>query len=35
MVSKGSMNEEEKQKWVKKIDQYIKEIDHSINNLNP
>jgi hypothetical protein len=35
MVNKGSMNEEEKQKWVKKIDQYIKEIDQSINNLNP
>ncbi len=35
MVSKGNMNEEEKQKWVKKIDQYVKEIDHSLNNLNP
>jgi uncharacterized protein (DUF2164 family) len=31
----ASMDPAEKAKLVKKIDQYIKEIDHSINNLNP
>jgi len=30
----ASMDPLEKAKLVKKIDQYIKEIDHSINNLN-
>ncbi len=31
----ASMDPAEKAKLVKKIDQYIKEIDHSIHNLNP
>ncbi len=31
----ASMDPAEKAKLVKKIDQYIKEIDHSISNLNP
>ena len=31
----ASMDPAEKAKLVKKIDQYLKEIDHSINNLNP
>lgn len=30
----ASMDPAEKAKLVKKIDQYIKEIDHSISNLN-
>ena len=35
MVNKANMDPAEKEKWVKKIDQYIKEIDASIKNLNP
>lgn len=35
LMNKGSMDSTEKAKWVKQIDQYIKEIDNSINNLNP
>ena len=35
MVNKANMDPVEKEKWVKKIDQYIKEIDASIKNLNP
>jgi chromosome segregation ATPase len=36
MMNQGAgMDPAEKAKLVKKIDQYIKEIDHSINNLNP
>lgn len=31
----ASMDPVEKAKLVKKIDQYIKEIDHSLHNLNP
>ena len=31
----ASMDPAEKAKLVKKIDQFIKEIDHSIHNLNP
>ena len=31
----ASMDPAEKAKLVKAIDQYIKEIDHSIHNLNP
>jgi chromosome segregation ATPase len=31
----ASMDPAEKAKLVKKIDQYIKEIDHSLHNLNP
>ncbi len=31
----ASMDPAEKAKLVKKIDQYIKEIDHNIHNLNP
>jgi hypothetical protein len=31
----GGMDPAEKAKLVKKIDQYIKEIDNGINNLNP
>ena len=29
------MNPADKEKWVKQIDQYIKEIDTAIKNLNP
>ena len=35
MNQSASMDPAEKAKLVKKIDQYIKEVDHSINNLNP
>ena len=35
MVNKANMDPAEKEKWIKKIDQYIKEIDASIKNLNP
>ena len=36
LMNQGAgMDPDEKAKLVKKIDQYIKEIDHSINNLNP
>ena len=31
----GTMDTVQKDKLIKQIDQYIKEIDHSINNLNP
>jgi chromosome segregation ATPase len=34
MMHKASMDPAEKGKWVKQIDQYLKEIDHCINNLN-
>jgi succinate dehydrogenase flavin-adding protein (antitoxin of CptAB toxin-antitoxin module) len=35
MMNKASIDPAEKEKWVKQIDQYLKEIDHCINNLNP
>ncbi|MEN9697159.1 MAG: hypothetical protein RLZ56_580 [Bacteroidota bacterium] len=36
LMNQGAgMDPAEKAILVKKIDQYIKEIDHSINNLNP
>ncbi len=35
MINKAEMNPEDKEKWVKQIDQYIKEIDTAIKNLNP
>jgi superoxide dismutase len=35
MNQAGGMDPVEKAKLVKKIDQYIKEIDNGINNLNP
>ena len=35
MSQGASMDPAEKAKLVKKIDQYIKEIDNSIHNLNP
>ncbi|MEI7589297.1 MAG: hypothetical protein WCJ68_07365 [Chitinophagia bacterium] len=35
LVNKSNMDAAEKDKLVKKIDQYIKEIDASIKNLNP
>jgi uncharacterized protein (DUF2164 family) len=35
LVNKTQMDPEEKEKLVKKIDQYIKEIDANIKNLNP
>jgi chromosome segregation ATPase len=36
MMNQGAaMDPIEKAKMVKKIDQFIKEIDHSIHNLNP
>jgi chromosome segregation ATPase len=36
LMNQGAgMDPAEKAKLIKKIDQYIKEIDHSINNLNP
>lgn len=35
MVNKANMDPVEKDKLIKKIDQYIKEIDASIKNLNP
>lgn len=31
----SEMNPADKEKWVKQIDQYIKEIDTAIKNLNP
>ena len=34
-LNQSEMNPVEKEKMIKKIDQYIKEIDHSIKNLNP
>jgi chromosome segregation ATPase len=36
MMQQGaSMDPAQKAKLIKQIDQYIKEIDHSISNLNP
>jgi len=35
MVNKAQMDPAQKEKLVKKIDQYIKEIDANIKNLNP
>lgn len=35
MMHQTSMDPAEKAKWIKQIDQYLKEIDHCINNLNP
>jgi hypothetical protein len=36
MMNKGgNMDPIEKAKWVKKIDKFIKEIDHGIKNLTP
>ena len=35
MVNKSQMDPAQKEKLVKKIDQYIKEIDANIKNLNP
>ena len=35
MVNKAQMDPAAKEKLVKKIDQYIKEIDANIKNLNP
>lgn len=34
-LNTSEMNPVEKEKMIKKIDQYIKEIDNSIKNLNP
>ncbi|MGI9137826.1 MAG: hypothetical protein ACR2IM_02180 [Sediminibacterium sp.] len=35
MIHKPEMNPADKEKWAKQIDQYIKEIDTAIKNLNP
>ena len=35
MMHTSEMNPADKEKWVKQIDQYIKEIDTAIKNLNP
>ena len=35
LMNKSAMDPAEKEKWVKQIDQYLKEIDSCINNLNP
>ena len=35
LVSKATLDPAEKEKWVKQIDQYLKEIDNCITNLNP
>ena len=35
LMSKAAMDPIEKEKWVKQIDQYLKEIDSCITNLNP
>ncbi|MCX6332337.1 MAG: hypothetical protein NTZ82_06845 [Bacteroidetes bacterium] len=35
MMRPSDMNTIDKEKWVKQIDQYIKEIDTAIKNLNP
>jgi len=35
MMHKAEMNPAEKETWVKQIDQYIKEIETAIKNLNP
>jgi hypothetical protein len=34
-MHQSEMNPADKEKWVKQIDQYIKEIDTAIKNLNP
>lgn len=34
-MRQSNMDPADKAKWIKQIDQYIKEIDHSIQNLNP
>jgi chromosome segregation ATPase len=34
-MRQSNMDPADKSKWIKQIDQYIKEIDHSIQNLNP
>lgn len=34
-MRQSNMDPSDKAKWIKQIDQYIKEIDHSIQNLNP
>ena len=35
MMRPSEMNSIDKEKWEKQIDQYIKEIDTAIKNLNP
>lgn len=35
LLSKAALDPAEKEKWVKQIDQYLKEIDNCITNLNP
>jgi hypothetical protein len=35
MMNQSAMDPAEKEKWVKQIDQYLKEIDNCIQNLNP
>jgi ABC-type molybdate transport system substrate-binding protein len=35
LLSKVALDPAEKEKWVKQIDQYLKEIDNCITNLNP
>jgi hypothetical protein len=35
MIRPSEMNSIDKEKWEKQIDQYIKEIDTAIKNLNP
>jgi cob(I)alamin adenosyltransferase len=35
MMRPSEVNSIDKEKWVKQIDQYIKEIDTAIKNLNP
>ena len=35
MMHPAEMHPADKEKWVKQIDQYIKEIDTAIKNLNP
>jgi hypothetical protein len=35
LLSKASLDPAEKEKWLKQIDQYLKEIDNCITNLNP
>lgn len=34
-MRQSTMDPTDKAKWIKQIDQYIKEIDHSIQQLNP
>jgi hypothetical protein len=35
LLSKAALDPAEKEKWLKQIDQYLKEIDNCITNLNP